>query len=75
MDKVSRLLLTRAPELANERSSINWGKSFLKTLATMEVQREGPGGKNAQDLNKNAEGEKEMETKSDVVGAYRESYQ
>jgi hypothetical protein len=75
MDEVSCLLFTCAPELADERSSIHWGKSFLKTLITMEVQQEGPGGKNAQDLNNNAEGEKEMETASDVVGVYRESYQ
>ncbi len=48
--------------------SINWGKSFLKTLATMEVQQEGPMGKSAEDLNRNAGVEKEMETRSDVVG-------
>lgn len=39
----------------------------------MEVQQEGPGRRDPADLNKNAEGEKEMETKSDVVGAYKDS--
>lgn len=43
MDKVSHLLLTRAQKLADERSSISWDKSFLKKLAIMEIQQEGPG--------------------------------
>ena len=56
-------------ERTDEKGSINWGKSFLKTLATMEVQREGPMRRDPKDLNKNAEREKAMETRSDVVGA------
>lgn len=62
-----------AAKVVDQWTSINWGKSFLRTLATMEVQQEGPGRRDPADLNKNAEGEKEMETKSDVVGAYKDS--
>lgn len=49
------------------RHSLLWGKSFLKTLTTMEVQREDLGGKTSDDLNSSAIREKAMETKSDVL--------
>ena len=53
--------------LSDVDGSAAWGKSFLHTLTRMELPKNDPGTKLGEHLDHNAEQEKAIETRSDVV--------